>query len=176
MKELALALEPILLVLTGALITLVGMIVVERWRLRHAQELARNELNQASRLADQELSHALRMAAMERRLVSLQGTYTLWHRLMTNLQSDEAWNIAQECQQFWELNCLFLPAKVRRQFKWFFVTAADYNAIVGPTGEASKTFDEMNSVGQLIADAAKLPSIGDLEFNALPTNLTGQRD
>ena len=110
------------------------------------------------------------MAAMDRRLDVLQQAYTLWHRLMTRLHSDDAWDIAVDCQAFWEKSCIFLPPEVRRRFKWFYTTAADYKSVVPPSGEASKTWDDLNRVGQEIADAASLPPIGKLEFKLLEEN------
>ena len=145
-------LQPVLLVLVGAFISL----LTHSWTLRHS-----------TKAAEHERRHALRMAAMDHRLKTLQEAYSLWHRLMASLQKNDAWEIARECETFWRDKGLFLPPDIRLQFKWFYLTASDYKSAVAPCADAPRTFDKMNRVGQLIADAASLPPITD-EYKALP--------
>ncbi len=67
----------------------------------------------ASLVEELKARHQLRLAAVDRRLHAHQEAFTLWRKLMAVVHSDQVIKVVQECQTWWEQNCVYLEPKVR---------------------------------------------------------------
>ncbi len=115
------------------------------------------------RLASLERSHALRMAALEKRLSVHQRAYSLWNKVMGQIHKDGLPNAINECQDFWNENCLYLAPESRMKFKEFYITAHLYPELYRGTPEAKRVWNELSDTGRVLAEGVALPSIGELE-------------
>ena len=109
--------------------------------------------------------HQLRLAALERRLVAHQQAYTRWWQLrfLINRDEDKLFNFADECQEWWTQNCLFLEAEAREAF-YDAIDQAFIHARLVTYGSVSeevkkRSWEVISRAGPLLVKAVELPVI-----------------
>ena len=118
-------------------------------------------------IAETRRSQELRLAALDRRLESSQRAYHLWRRLVfADKRSREVFDVIQECQDWWDRNCIYLDAEAREAFLRAFHAASDHDAYVAAHADKTLLMDTMQTAvgaGDLILKGVALPSIGEIE-------------
>lgn len=116
-------------------------------------------------VSQQQRKHQLRIAALERRLMAHQQAYTLWRRLLfANRDTNQIFDVIEECQSWWEQNCLFLSPEAREAFHRAYLSAGDHVAFLRSHEGAElirDAFADIERAGSIIAQGVALPSIGD---------------
>jgi len=117
-----------------------------------------------SHKASLQLSNQLKLAALEKRLQKHQEAYSLWRKLFFNLRNEtEIGPTIDECQRFWEENCLYLSEEARSAFHQAIFLAHDFRIIPRSDPNVTKWFDLIKAAGDKIVEAVSLPSLGDDE-------------
>lgn len=124
--------------------------------------------------------HQLRMAALSERLRVQQQAFTLWRLLNRAAHDQDDQMLGQridECQKWWEENCLYLSADSRKYFQdayW----AAQYFRLKARSAltpaEEIKVWERLSKAGEVIVRSVDLPSLGKGE--ALDVTVTTPRD
>jgi hypothetical protein len=126
-----------------------------------AQYMAELESHKASL----QLSNQLKLAALDKRLQKHQEAYTLWRKLLFNLRNEEKIGPAiNECQRFWEENCLYLSAEARSAFQQAIFLANDFRTLPGADPKEIREWHKaIKAAGDRILEAVNLPSLGEDE-------------
>lgn len=109
----------------------------------------------------------LRLAALEKRLRAHQEAYTLWrHLLFADGRGEDIYDVALQCQEWWEANCLYLSAEARRAFCVAYLSAVDY-AVLLRTHQSHELLrdarKDIRRAGEVIVKSVLLPSLGEAE-------------
>ena len=127
-----------------------------------------------SHKASLQLSNQLKLAALDKRLQKHQEAYSLWRKLLFNLRNEE--KIAQsieECQRWWDENCLYLSDEARSAFHNAIFLAVDFrNLPRTEPKEIREWFNKIKMAGDKIIEAVNLPSLGEDEIK--PINNDGK--
>ena len=116
-------------------------------------------------IAETRRSQELRLAALDRRLESSQRAYHLWRRLVfADKRSREVFDVIQECQDWWDANCLYLSVDAREAFHRAFSSASDhaqFPATHQPAELVREAWSDVIRAGPVIEQSVHLPSIAD---------------
>lgn len=109
----------------------------------------------------------LRVAALDRRMQAHQEAYTLWRKLLFSDRSQpEYYELIQECQEWWENNCIYLSAEARVAFQRAYLSASD-NYLFLKSNEDSRllkdSWKDVAVAGKIIVAGVGLPPIGESE-------------
>ena len=118
-----------------------------------------------------QLNTQLKTAALDLRLQKHQKAYTLWRSLLLNLRKEkELYNSIDECQKFWEKNCLYLTEDVRKAFHSAYILAGDFKNIPRQDTDSIKEWHkEITEAGSKILEAFNLPDLkieGDIDYDS----------
>jgi hypothetical protein len=108
----------------------------------------------------------LQLAALDKRLQAHQDAFTLWHRLIfaNRRDNEEFAEVVQQCQDWWQSNCLYLTAEARSAFRKAYLSAVDHNNLVNMHGDSKliiAAWEDMERAGKIIVEGVGLPSLGD---------------
>ena len=122
-----------------------------------------------SHKASLQLSNQLKLAALDKRLQKHQEAYSLWRKLLFNLRNEE--KIGQsidECQKWWDENCLYLGDEARSAFHTAIFLAVDFrNLPRTEPKEIREWFNKIKMAGNKIIEAVNLPSLGEDEIKPI---------
>lgn len=142
--------------LSGFLGVLVGGVLVEI--SRHWSEEA-------------ERTNQFRLAALEKRLEAHQEAYSLWRKLLANMNdNDKIVPLVITCQDWWDDHCLYLEPVAREAFLKAFHAASDHSQFLSVHADAKlikETAQEVKRAGDLIVRGVALPSIAEIESKQL---------
>jgi len=99
----------------------------------------------------------LRMAALEKRLEAHQQAFTFWRKLMFEANSRAVITTVNDCQEWWERNCLYLSSDARAAFRQAYFAAADHPSFLAGTGGA------IRKAGEAIVSGVELSTLGERE-------------
>jgi hypothetical protein len=137
------------------------------------------------RVTEKSQRHQLRLAALDKRLEVHQQAYTLWWKLMGDLEKEgkEVRERAIECEEWWVNNCIYLDGEAGLAFsracslaveRSNLLAAArneaygvDVNERLRKMEEARKKWKLIFEVGPLIRQAVELPSLGEDEYKPI---------
>jgi hypothetical protein len=109
----------------------------------------------------------LRLAALDRRLQAHQESYTLWRKLLfADKRNEEVHNVVEECQEWWESNCIFLTSEAREAFLKAYLSASDHSRFLAAHDDAElikMTWNDVIRAGDIILRGVRLPSLSGLE-------------
>ena len=129
---------------------------------RITNEIERVKSQYAFLLEELKARHQMRLAAVDRRLQAHQEAYALWRKLIFTSQ-DSIHNVAIECQDWWNNNCLYLSPEAREAFSDAYFAAHMYDDLLKsrPGAEAIKAnWNKLRSAGEKILHAIELPPLG----------------
>jgi hypothetical protein len=111
--------------------------------------------------ASLQLNSQLKTAALDLRLQKHQEAYTLWRNLLFNLRKEEdLYKAIEDCQKFWENNCLYLTEEVRKAFHSAYVLAVDFKNLPREDTDSIKEWHkEITEAGKKILEAFNLPDL-----------------
>jgi hypothetical protein len=133
--------------------------VVRVEEIRHGFAIQAEEHSQKNRL---------KLAALERRLEVHQEAYTLWRHLYFTVHRENVGAVVQECQTWWEKNCVYLGPEVRDAFLEGFQAAHGHREILlSDRKYAKENWAKVERVGRLILEATGLPGFGSVEKKEL---------
>ncbi|HET7153081.1 MAG TPA: hypothetical protein VFJ29_04890 [Candidatus Kapabacteria bacterium] len=129
------------------------------------------QLNFNKEAEARERKDKFRLAALDERLKVHQEAYALSVKFGSLLfNKDQRVNLLQECQKFWNLNCLYLSTSARNAFSKAYVEYMNYELYL-VTWKESKThtnqlileraFNHIRSTPLLIAQSIDLESMGE---------------
>lgn len=127
----------------------------------------------ASLVEELKARHQLRLAAVDRRLHAHQEAFTLWRKLMAVVHSDQVIKVVQECQTWWEQNCVYLEPKVREGFVTAYRAASDRRALLQGRAEVlliQSNWKLITSFPSDLFQAIQLPGLSELEAKELGVN------
>lgn len=125
-----------------------------------------------SHKASLHLSNQLKLAALDKRLQKHQEAYTLWRRLFFDLRNEQRiGQVIDECQTWWNENCLYLSDEARSAFNRAISLAVDFrNLPRTDSNEIREWFKLIKAAGDRIVEAVNLPSLGEGETKAIETH------
>ena len=110
--------------------------------------------------------HQLRMAALSERLRVQQQAFSLWRSLNRAAHDRDDQMLGQridECQKWWEENCLYLNAESREHFQDAYWAAQYFRlkarSALTPEQEI-KVWERLSRAGEVIVRSVDLPSLG----------------
>jgi hypothetical protein len=107
----------------------------------------------------------LRMAALDTRLRVHQQAFANWRRLFTS-SGDEMEAVAQECRDWWNLNCVYLEPTVRGAY--LDAINQEYMRRATKSVDAlAEHLDKMFAFPNLLFKAIQLPPLSEVEQSAL---------
>jgi len=120
--------------------------------------------------AREQRRHQLRLAALDRRLQAHQEAFSLWRRILKDM-SDPAkiGPTVDECQSWWDNNCLYLTPAARQAFAQAYLTAHTRHVTVS-TRDARlirEEFETIKRAGDLIVQGVEIPTISEGEERTL---------
>ena len=136
--------------LVGLLGVVTGVLMSEYSHKQSAREDRRNQL---------------RLAALDRRLQAHQDAYSLWRRILKDLDTAKIGDTVMECQEWWNNNCLYLTPDARQAFVQAYLTASSRSVTMGSRDLKliSLEFEIIKRAGELIAQGVELPIINEGE-------------
>lgn len=113
-----------------------------------------------------QLSNQLKVAALDKRLQKHQEAYSLWLKLLFSLRNpEELGKVIDECQSWWNENCLYLGEDARYAYKFAYIVAGDFINISGmSTSESRERLKDIEEAGIKLVESVNLPSLGDNEI------------
>ena len=114
--------------------------------------------------------HQLRMAAVDRRLEAHQEAFALWRKVMAAMHTEEVVDVVNECQSWWERNCIYLEPAIREAFVIAIGAANSHSALVKGRAEADliqSNWKSLTEFPNLLFHAVQLPALSELEAKAI---------
>ena len=135
---------------------------VEDIRTQYSEQLE-------SHKASLQLSNQLKLAALDKRLQKHQEAYSLWRKLFFNLRKEEKIGPSiDECQKWWNENCLYLSDEARSAFHTAIFLAVDFRNIPRTDSkEIKEWFNLIKAAAEKIVEAVNLPSLGEDEIKPI---------
>ena len=132
--------------------------------------------HQNAQLLESLKSHnQLRVAAIDKRLQAHQEAFTLWRKLVGVLWNGDVNSVVEECQRWWDENCLYLEPEARNAFSIAYFLAPSVRQDVGgmrnhgtghtPTMEARH--QEIMRAGDVLVQAVQLPGLTQAEERSM---------
>jgi hypothetical protein len=123
------------------------------------------------RMSEADRQQQLRVAALDKRLEAHQRAYALWRKLLfADRSGSEMFDVAKECENWWENNCLYLSPQAREAFCKAYQSATDYASLFKIHADAElvkSTWQDVESAGKFIVEGANLPPLSELETKRL---------
>lgn len=153
--------------------------VVESVKAESAKQLAEIQHQNTVLIEQLRSRNQMRMAAIDKRLQAHQEAFKFWRRLYQHAHSDEIGAIVQECQVWWEDNCLYLDRTARDAFANAYWAASQHKAYLNiphTQNDASAAavvqrmtdnWDKIKDAGDIIIKAADLPGLTSVEREEL---------
>ncbi|OGT80893.1 MAG: hypothetical protein A3J35_07400 [Gammaproteobacteria bacterium RIFCSPLOWO2_02_FULL_52_10] len=113
---------------------------------------------------------SLRLAAAEKRLEAHQQAFALWRKLVTIIHTPERYSVIQECERWWNENCLYLSPNARQAFFDAYWSAHAHRAYLETNASSEVIMKNMNKIenaGNKIVEGAELPPLGEIESKLL---------
>lgn len=115
--------------------------------------------------------HSFKMTAIEKRLQVHQEAYTLWRKLLFSLNANNVDQVVEECQTWWNENCLFLSPESRKTFLIAVRCAFHHKDLLNvplprnPEDQnlIKSNLDKIMEAGEIIVKSVELPSLGKSE-------------
>ena len=115
----------------------------------------------------------LRLAALDRRLQAHQEAYALLGKLRSAAHATEpVSDVFEECNAWWNKNCLYLEADAREKFLSAYYAALNHPELkertarcLSPENRAdlAENWKKINDAPEAIVKAVELPSLGEQE-------------
>jgi hypothetical protein len=108
----------------------------------------------------------LRLAAADKRLEAHQRAFALWRKLIANVHGEEQWKVVNECQRWWEENCIYLSPDARQAFSDAYWAAHMHPGLLQDRSNAkavTENWDKLMKAGNRILEGAELPALGERE-------------
>ena len=115
----------------------------------------------------------LRLAALDRRLQAHQEAYALLGKLRSAAHATEPISdVFEECNAWWNNNCLYLEADAREKFLGAYYAAQNHPELKRRAAECGspenmadldKNWKKINDAPEAIVKAVELPSLGEQE-------------
>jgi hypothetical protein len=151
---------------------------IEKVKVQYS-EVIQNIIHQNSLFLEEVRGrHQLRMAALDRRLQAHQEAFTLWIKLLSNVYSDTIKDVVNECQDWWNKNCIYLDSDSRLAFKNAYHSASLYKELRRDRSreENAEEYRLIKDAGQAIVKGAELPPLGDKESEILTSSKDEKTD
>jgi hypothetical protein len=141
----------------------IGAITREVERVRHDYSALLEQLKARNQL---------RMAALDKRLQVHQEAFTNWRKLFTSNPEDMD-AVAQQCRDWWNLNCLYLEPQVREAY--LDAVSQEYRRRALQSRMTLAQFlpeqiEKMFAFPNLLFKAIQLPALSEVEQSALQSN------
>lgn len=112
-------------------------------------------------MASRQEKNQFRLAALDKRLQVHQEAYTRWHEMLRVIdEQDQLGQATVRSQEWWFQNCLYLDPAVRKEFFW---CTQDVFGYAKDETMRKEVWTRITGLGDVIAAAVDLPSIGDPE-------------
>jgi hypothetical protein len=114
--------------------------------------------------------HQLRLAALDQRLKAHQEAYSLWRRILADMNDPaKIGETVMRCQEWWDNNCLYLTAEARQAFAQAYHTANTRSATLSTRDVqlVRHEFEVIKRAGDLIVEGVELPTISEGEEKPL---------
>jgi hypothetical protein len=130
-------------------------------------------------LEEMKSKQQLRMAALDKRLQAHQDAFTLWTKLVDGGPYAPRGQIALECQDWWQKNCLYLEPDVRQNFVVAYHNAfwmeqnvtTGANGITGATPETiMSAWSAITQFQALLFKSIQLPALTPTEQDVIKTS------
>jgi hypothetical protein len=111
----------------------------------------------------------LRLAAIDKRLRTHQTAYSMWRKLVSNIENpDKIGTVILDCHMWWIDNCLYLAPEPRESFRKALDCAANLKDFLQDRANnirlIEKNREDIRRAGEDIVKATGLPSMGDYEL------------
>ena len=118
-------------------------------------------------ISELDRTQQLRLASLDRRLEAHQAAYTLWRKLVfADKQAGDVFEVVEECQDWWEKNCIYLTSEAREAFIKAYLSASDHAHFLSSHEDSElikTTWDNVRKAGDIILKGVHLPSLSGLE-------------
>lgn len=107
--------------------------------------------------------HQMKLVAMERRLQAHQEAFSLWRKMLTSLHIKNYGEVALECQDWYNNNCLYLDTESRGAFLEAYSSLNLYGELISQRANSdtiSRVMSKIVAAGDFIVEGAELPSLG----------------
>lgn len=118
-------------------------------------------------LENQKSKTQLSLAAIDKRLEVHQEAFILWRKLFKVVHNVEKMHqIALECMDFWEKNCLYLSEEASNAFVHAVMAAQDHEMYKETriNEDITNNWKVISSAGLIITNSVALPSIAELSI------------
>lgn len=103
---------------------------------------------------------ALQLTAAERRLQAQQEAFALWWKLaVSRRDSEKRKSATEECERFWNENCLYLGRKTRKAFRDTLIDLVMFNLDDPKPAELKELNVKIEMVFRTIMSDAELPEL-----------------
>ncbi|TYT75161.1 hypothetical protein [Desulfobotulus mexicanus] len=112
----------------------------------------------------------LRFAAVEKRLQVHQEAYLLWRQMISKVHSEENADVVMACQDWYNVNCLYLDQASRAAFRSAYSALAIHPTLLAARENdesIKRNFMDVTSAGEAIVKGAELPSLGENEYELI---------
>ncbi len=150
------------LLLANFLTVVAGVVLANFLRSLYAEFLERMKLK-----------NQLRLAVLDQRLRAYQEAYALLGRLSRAANAERSTSeVFEECDVWWNNNCLYLEANAREKFLSAYYAARNHPELKriaaehsSPENEAdlAENWKKINDAPEAIVKAVELPSLGEQE-------------
>ena len=139
---------------------------VERVKIGHARQLQHIEHQNSLLMEEIRGRYQLRMAAVEKRLEAHQSAFALWRRLLSAAHTQRVTEVVNECQAWWDRNCLYLSPEAREAFNRAYFAAHMHSGLLQDRSNVKaieKNWADIMRAGEVIVSGAELPTLGERE-------------
>ena len=124
-------------------------------------------------ISELDRNQELKLAALDKRLQAHQDAYSWWRKLMfADKESGEVYEVVEQCQNWWEANCVFLTREAREAFLKAYLSASDHAqflAIHADSVVVKAAWADVSRAGDIILQGVHLPPISELEAKRAST-------
>ncbi|MQR02370.1 hypothetical protein [Glaciimonas soli] len=149
---------------------------VEKVKTEYASQLKVLEHRHSVLLDELQGKQQLRMAALEKRLQVHQEAFTLWRKLISKInERQDVKDVLEECNRWWDSNCLYLSANARKAFAEALFSAAIHGDLIQDVNitkdwkPAMENAKVINKAGAELIAAVELPSLVEREYGVETT-------
>lgn len=107
-----------------------------------------------------------RLAALDRRLKAHQEAFSHWCTLVANAHKrDSIGDVVNECQSWWNNNCLYLDEDARMAFRQAYICASSHKDFVEYRSNrrlVEENWARIIAAGEALTKAVALPPVAEL--------------
>ena len=96
----------------------------------------------------------------------------MWRKLLSSAHDEQTIGaVVNECQEWWNNNCLFLTAEAREKFQFAYICAASHKEYTRDRTNpelVTKNWKNITDAGEALVNGAALPTLGEKEAKILP--------